>query len=475
MSTDRKTQYNFSHSMLTEGLPYKRTWTKKEDETILRLVREQGASNWAQIAKGLTCRTGKQCRERYHNHLQPHVKKGEWTEEEDRLILELQAKYGNQWAKITRELPGRTDNAVKNRWHAAMRTKKRTTSKGSHPRVPPLEFAFLSSQSDEVWYEEPPSSTCPGDIMRRIPDTIEGIVRKYSPRYTADMKRWVKTDPNHVLYGHHMHGHLPFSARDSARSAGDSTSAASTTREQDAARTSAALSVLRIPSSSNYNFCGDHSTAGVTSQAPEQSRRERESHSLRANFSLPRVPSTVNDDYLRMWAHLDDVDSESFSSCADQTGQTDTSSNCWSASTTTAADSEIVSLDEDFDSIGHFNFESSGGMESRSDGYPDVRQQRANTSQPSCRRRRKRSDCHKYDRRESSETTAALSRPGCGTGATDAAQPGGDCKRARRHCCRGHSKGEVRSELKGMCLSFESLELDLGINFEELSGPQGLY
>lgn len=77
------------------------------------------------IAQSLPERTGKQCRERFHNHLDQGIKKGDWTEEEDRIIIVLQKAIGNQWAKITKLLPGRTDNAVKNRFHATERAKSR--------------------------------------------------------------------------------------------------------------------------------------------------------------------------------------------------------------------------------------------------------------------------------------------------------------------------------------------------------------
>lgn len=100
----------------------KGSWTVEEDN-ILRDKRAQYGRKWAKIASHLPGRQGKQCRERFVNHLDPDLKKGEWTDDEEAILIALHEHHGNRWANISKQLPGRSDNDVKNHWYSTIQRK----------------------------------------------------------------------------------------------------------------------------------------------------------------------------------------------------------------------------------------------------------------------------------------------------------------------------------------------------------------
>lgn len=101
-------------------------WTPEEDELLASLVQEFGLKKWALIADRVPGRIGKQCRERWLNHLRKDVKKTPWTNEEDETLVQAQHMIGNKWCEIAKLLPGRPENSVKNRWNSIINKRKRS-------------------------------------------------------------------------------------------------------------------------------------------------------------------------------------------------------------------------------------------------------------------------------------------------------------------------------------------------------------
>jgi hypothetical protein len=98
----------------------KGSWTREEDQRILDFVKAEGTRSWVKLAALLPGRVGKQCRERWVNHLNPEIRHSAFTPEDDKRIIGLHRTHGNKWARIAASMGTRSSNAIKNRWNSVL-------------------------------------------------------------------------------------------------------------------------------------------------------------------------------------------------------------------------------------------------------------------------------------------------------------------------------------------------------------------
>ncbi|XP_004499811.1 transcription factor MYB98-like [Cicer arietinum] len=165
-------------------------WTVQEDRLLIQLVEKYGLRKWSHIAQLFPGRIGKQCRERWHNHLRPDIKKDIWSEEEDKILIKAHSEIGNKWAEIAKILAGRTENSIKNHWNA---TKRRQYSKrkcrSKYPRGTLLQEYIKSLNLDK----NPPKD------YRRKPTNNATLFKNKTSQITLSQTPYQQFCPNQCL------------------------------------------------------------------------------------------------------------------------------------------------------------------------------------------------------------------------------------------------------------------------------------
>lgn len=144
---------------------------EEEDERLKYLISTLGTKSWLKIAEQMGNRTSRQCKERWEKYLSPEINKDEWTEDEDRLLLQLHKRLGSKWTKLVKNFKNRTTIQLRNRYNVLERKLRREEFQNKiiskHKEYldeinnnQNEEFNYCTEEYPYVYFPEVPPSQC---------------------------------------------------------------------------------------------------------------------------------------------------------------------------------------------------------------------------------------------------------------------------------------------------------------------------
>ncbi|RZC52598.1 hypothetical protein C5167_021026 [Papaver somniferum] len=188
-------------------------WTPEEDHLLASYIKQHGPANWRSVPTNAgLLRCSKSCRLRWTNYLRPEIKRGNFTELEEKMIISLQSLWGNKWAAMASHLPQRTDNDIKNYWNTHLKKKLMKKFQSHHSGSSSPNFQFLNKDYSSNSFNRTRNLECDHHLNIHQTSALNKFINSITSSSTSTpssttyasstgnisrlLEGWVKTSPN---------------------------------------------------------------------------------------------------------------------------------------------------------------------------------------------------------------------------------------------------------------------------------------